>query len=308
MRIVFVVNPRAGGWSARRKRRHLMKALALSGLNYEIRITEHRRHALHIARAAARAGHVVVAIGGDGTVHEVASGVIESGTDMPMGVVPMGTGNDFAKMFDIPHALQTSLQRFADGPSTPIDYGCITWDGPYGPGTGYFINIGGTGFDAKVAAGASAFKFLTGTPRYVASVLRTLRSWQAPEAVVRFYSGADLVHSYDGPMFLVLAGNGICSGGGFYLTPAASITDGMLDVCMIRNLSIRRVLTLMPAALKGNHVLAPEVTIKKVEHVTVASSVPLPVQADGEILTESATEIEIRVVPAGLRILLPVRM
>ena len=308
MKIVFVLNPIAGGSSARRKRQRLIEALTVSDLEYEIRYTEHRCHASQIARAAAEAGHAVVAVGGDGTAHEVASGIMESGDDVPMGVLPTGTGNDFAKMLDVPDTLETTLQSFQAGHCTRIDAGQIQWDGPTGAGMGNFINIGGTGFDAKVAAAASSFKLLTGTLRYVVSVLGTLRSWEAPEASVKFSVGSDVVYSYTGRLFLVLAGNGVCSGGGFYLTPGASIIDGMLDTCIIRDISIFRVLTLMPAALRGNHGSAGEVTIERVERVHIESKVPLPIQADGEILTQGATEIEIRVMPGALRILLPVRM
>lgn len=308
MKVVFVLNPKAGGSSARRKRRRLIEALTESDLEYETRYTEHRCHASQIARAAAEAGHAIVAVGGDGTAHEVASGILDSGADVPMGVLPMGTGNDFAKMFDVPDTIETSLQSFQAGICTRIDCGHIQWDGPTGAGVGHFINIGGTGFDAKVAAAASSFKLLTGTTRYVASVLRTLRNWEAPEASVRFSVGSDVVYSYTGRLFLVLAGNGVCSGGGFYLTPEASIIDGLLDTCIIRDIAITRVLTLMPAALRGKHGRAGEVSIEKAEHVHIKSNVPLPIQADGEILTQGATEIEIRVVPAALRMLLPVRM
>lgn len=308
MKLIFVLNPKAGGSSARRKRRRLVEALTFSDLDYEIRYTEHPRHALHLSRTAAEAGHAVVAVGGDGTVHEVASGIIESGADVPMGVLPMGTGNDFAKMLDIPRTLVKTLQFIDTSKCARIDYGQIQWDSPTGAGTGHFVNIGGTGFDAKVAAAASSFKFLTGTLRYAASVLGTLRRWEAPEVTVQSYLRDEVVYTYDGPLFLVLAGNGVCSGGGFFLTPGASILDGMLDVCVIRALPISRVLTLMPAALRGRHAGAPEVSIEKVERVHITSDVPLFIQADGEILTVGATEIEIRVVPGGLRILQPVRM
>lgn len=307
MKFVFILNPTSGSSSARRHRARLLDALHASGLEYEVGFTEHRNHARRLARSAAERGCSVVAVGGDGTAHEVASGVIESGADVPMSVIPMGTGNDFAKMLDLPDTDAALLRGLAEGRSQMIDYGRIAWRGPGDSGVGYFINIGGTGFDAKVAAAVSRFKWLTGTPRYVASVLHTLRGWQAPTVDLRLSHSGRTVYTFEGPLFLALAGNGMCSGGGFYLTPNASITDGALDACIIRDVSVARVLSLMPRALKGRHVGAAEVRIEKTEHLRITTGTPIPVQADGEILAEEATEIDIAVVPSGLRILLPVK-
>lgn len=308
MKFVFVVNPRAGGLSARRSRRRLADLLAASDLEHEIQITQHAGHAFSIARIAAEAGSAVVAVGGDGTAHDVASGIIESGVDVPMAMLPMGTGNDFAKMLDVPVSLESALYELSYGRCARVDYGSISWSGPAGTGSGYFINIGGAGFDAKVAAAASSFKLLTGTPRYVAAVLRTLRSWRAPRVLIDLFVEDETVYSYHGPLFLALVGNGVCSGGGFYLTPDASILDGMLDACIIRGVSVPRVLTLLPRALSGTHVHAPEVQMEKIDRMSINSSQALAIQADGEILTEEAYQLEIGVVPAGLRILGPVRM
>lgn len=307
MKFVFILNPAAGGAFARRRRSRLVETLRSSGLDYEIASTEGPRHALRLARSAAEAGSAVIAVGGDGTAHEVASGIIESGANVPMAVLPTGTGNDFAKMLDVPRSDGATVRLLAEGRSERIDYGRVSWAGPSGSGTGYFINICGTGFDAKVAAAASDFKWLAGTPRYVASVLRTLRRWKAPTVEIVLSTDEESVYSFRGPLFLAMAGNGRCSGGGFYLTPRASIVDGRIDVCVIRDVSVRRVLSLMPRALKGRHVGAPEVSIEKVGRMVIAAANPLPIQADGEILTDRATEIEITVVPGGIRMLLPVK-
>lgn len=307
MKFVFIVNPKAGGAAARRRRRRLLHALATSGLDCEIKLTEHRRHAHDLARAAADAGGAVIAVGGDGTAHEVASGIIESGSGAPFAVLPSGTGNDFAKMLVLPHSPEQTADLLSEGRVERVDYGIIEWNGPDGHGRATFINIGGTGFDAKVAAAAPAFKYLSGTPRYIASVLRALVDWRAPHASVTLEADGNVVHSFDGPLFLALAGNGKCSGGGFYLTPDASIVDGQLDGCVIRDAPIRRILTLIPSALTGKHVGQPEVALHKMDRMIVRTSEPLPVQADGEVLVAKATEISVHIVRGGLNVLLPVK-
>ncbi len=307
MKFVFIVNPKAGGLAAARRRRRLLDALTSSELEFVIKLTEHRHHALELARAAADEGSAAIAVGGDGTAHEVASGVIESGRGTPFGVLPCGTGNDFAKMLVLPESPVKTADFLTKGSVERVDYGVIEWDGPDGPGRATFINIGGTGFDAKVAAAAPAFKYLSGTPRYLASVLRTLNGWRAPNATVTLEVGGTVVYSLEGPLFMALAGNGRCSGGGFYLTPAALIDDGRLDGCIIRNAPVPRILTLIPRALKGKHVGQPEVALHKMDRMLVTTSEPLPVQADGEILAERATEVVVHIVPGGLNILLPVK-
>lgn len=303
----FILNPTAGGSLARRRRARLMDALASSKIDYDVGFTERRRHAYDLARLAAKKGFAVVAVGGDGTAHEAASGIIDSGADVPLAVIPMGTGNDFVKMLDMPDDDLHLLRMIAEGHFYRVDYGRISWTGPEESGLGYFINIGGFGFDAETAAAASRFKWLAGTARYAAAVLRTLVGWSAPLVDLSLVRDGQTVYRFDGSLFLALAGNGKCSGGGFYLTPAARIDDGMLDVCVIRDLSIARVLTLMPRALNGRHVYAEEVRMERASCVRMTSSTPLAVQADGEILTENATRIEIDVIPAGLRLLIPVK-
>lgn len=307
MRFVVIVNPKSGGAAAARRRRRLVNALAASELDYVIRLTERRRHAEELSRNAAEEGCSVVAVGGDGTVHEVASGIITSGRHSPLAVVPVGTGNDFTKMLVPPENPESVPGILRDARVEAVDYGVIDWDGPDGSGHGYFINIGGTGFDAKVAASAADFKYLAGTPRYVAAVLKTLRRWKAPHGRVVVQEAERDVYTFDGDLFLALVGNGRCSGGGFYLTPDASIVDGRLDGCVIRDAPVRRLLTLMPMALRGKHVGQPEVAVHKMERMTVAMTEPMPVQADGEILSDRATRVSMHVVPGGLNVLLPVK-
>ncbi|MEX0746784.1 MAG: diacylglycerol kinase family protein [Rhodothermales bacterium] len=304
MKLTFIVNPRAGRGSMERK---LDKVLRASGLEYAIRLTERPKHAVELARAAAAESDVVVAVGGDGTVHEVASGLIAAGGKAGLAIIAAGTGNDFGKMFDVPADLASAVRAISTSPLTKVDHGRIWWSGSDGGGSAVFMNVAGAGIDAKVAAAASGFKLLTGTPRYVAAVLATLKDWTAPPVEVELWDAGRLIETIRSEILLVGAGNGRCAAGGFYLTPDASITDGKLDALVVRSASVLRILALIPSVLRGKHVGQPEVTIEKVDKIVVRPSTQVAIEADGEVMTHVAEEITFEVVAGGLSVRMPVK-
>lgn len=308
MTFTFVVNPQAGGRLFKRGRRNLLAALPDSGLQYEVATTEGRGHAAELARQAAQRSDVVVAVGGDGTVHEVVSGLVKSGTDARLGVIPVGTGNDFAKMLEIPRKPKAALAALSNGRARRVDYGRVRWEGGDGGGEATFINVAGTGIDASVAEAAAGFRFLTGTPRYLAAVIQTLQGWNAPDMAVQISENGRMRDLQSGEHLLVIVGNGRCAAGGFYLTPAARIDDGRLDVCAIRSAPLRRILAIIPGVIRGGrHVREPEVMAEQAEKITVTSIQPLPIQADGEVLTDRATKVTFEVVSGGLSVVQPVK-
>ena len=308
MTYTFIVNPLAGGGLFKRGSKALLAALPESGLRYEVATTERRGHAAELARRAAQRGDVVVAVGGDGTVHEVVSGLVKSGEEARLAVIPVGTGNDFAKMLDIPRDVKSALAALMQGKPTRIDYGVVRWEGTDGGGEATFINVAGTGIDARVAEAAAGFKLLTGTPRYLAAVIQTLRSWSAPHMTVRTCRNGEMTQVQSTEHLLVIVGNGKCAAGGFFLTPDARIEDGQLDVCAIRSASLGRILALIPGVIRGGrHIHEPEVTVEQTAKIVVQSAESLPIQADGEVLTARARKVTFEVVPGGLTVMQPVK-
>lgn len=308
MFITFIVNPRAGGGVLRRRMRRFAAALPHSGLQYDVQTTAYRGHAVDLAREAAKRSDVVVAVGGDGTVNEVVSGMVQSGRPVHLGVIPAGTGNDFAKMLSIPRDPAAALSALRRGVPTHVDYGRVRWTGKEDEGEAVFVNAAGTGIDAHVAAAASRIRLLGGTPRYVAAVLKTLRIWSAPYVTVAVEQDGERREIGRSEHLLILAGNGKCAAGGFYLTPDARIDDGKLDACVVRDASLGRILQLIPAVLRGGrHRDAPEVTLARADRLVVHSASPLPIQADGEVLTSDALKITFEVVVGGLSVIQPVK-
>ncbi len=298
LRYTFIFNPAARLGAVARHEQNLRRAIERAGLDGEVILTTGPRHAVLLAREAARRADVVVAVGGDGTVHEVAKGLASAGTDAAMGVVALGTGNDFAKMLGLPVGL-AAVPALATAQPVMVDYGIATWDEAEGTAEGFFCNGLGVGFDAQVAARAPRYKKLPGVAAYLCAVVDTLARWQSPR--VRIYADDAAVH--DGPMLLAAIGNGTTAGGGFVLTPGASITDGRLDLCAIRDATRGRVLQLLPRVLRGTHIHAPEVLQHTFTTLVLESETPVAVHADGEMLARATQRVSVRVVPAGLRVL-----
>jgi diacylglycerol kinase (ATP) len=344
MRYAFVLNPAAENGRAGRRRAALEAVLHAEGVACTLSETEAPGHATALAREAAAEADVVVAVGGDGTIQEVACGVYGTGT--LLGVLPLGTGNDFAHAVGMPDDLGAAVRALLQAQPRAVDLGRVRWtehgdDDALDAREALFTNCLGVGFDALVARNVHRFKALGGRAAYHAAVFRTLWSWRQPEveiglsmeetadgerttdheprttevrpqatasvqaapSVVRRPSSVVPLH--DGRFFLVEIGNGFSVGGGFLLTPDARVDDGLLDVCLIDRTSTRRIVRLLPTAFTGDHVHAPEVTMREARRVTIRSASPLPVQADGEVLTVNARALDVAVLPGALRVLAP---
>ena len=321
MRYAFVLNPAARGGRARHAAGRLADLLRTHALDATLDVTAAPGDARRLAAERGRHADAVVAVGGDGTVHEVASGLVGSGSAAALGLLPLGTGNDFAKMVRMPRGLDAAFAALLAARVAPADYGTVRWreagrgaagghaaPGARGDGAGEdaaeheapFFNAVGIGFDARVAAEAPRFKRVGGTAAYLAAALSVLRAWRAPHARV-VLDGRMLL---DGPLLLATAANGVSSGGGFYLTPDARIDDGLLDVCVICDVPVRRVLTLLPLALAGRHARARPVAMARGAALTLDATAPVAIHADGEVLTRAAVYVTARVMPGALRVLM----
>ena len=321
MRYAILLNSAAGRGHVDRKRERIERAFQDVGLDGQVQLPQSAAETAEMAREAARAGQAVIAVGGDGTVQHATWGIVESGEAVPLGVVPLGTGNDFARMLGMPRTLWSAVAALRTSLPVRVDYGVVRWWTGGRPAQRLFVNAVGVGFDARVAREVAAFKSMPGLAAYLTAVLRTLRRWQAPDVVISEGDGAKAGDSedqgrrpfgrptplYEGPLLLVTVGNGATSGGGFRLTPGASLTDGLLDVCLIRAVPVRRVLRLLTPALRGRHARAPEVQMHQVARLCIESGDPLPIHADGEVLADRAERVEVEVVPGGLLVLRPVQ-
>ncbi len=250
--------------------------------------------------AAERAGDAdlaVIAVGGDGTVHEVGNGLV--GGQAMLGVLPLGSGNDFAKMLTSPRDPERAVAWFREEECRLCDVGEVTLTHADGSCERHrFINGLGIGLEAAVADSARNARYLKGFARYMAAALWHLATYKPPHMQIRW---GDVDCS--GRQFLVAVGNGCCAGGRFRLTPDARIDDGLLDVCRVDSLSRWRLLRILPSVLSGRHTRFDEVRMSQVSSIDIGCPDGCMVHADGEVLTGDAVGIRVRVLPGVLPIL-----
>jgi YegS/Rv2252/BmrU family lipid kinase len=281
-----IVNPAAGRGRVGRLSGAILKAARERGARAFL--TEGPGHATEIAREAPE-GARVVAVGGDGTVHEVLKGL--AGTGKVLGVVPIGSGNDFARMLGLRGLpWREALEHALFAPEEAVDLGLVN-----GEAFGAFLGIG---FDALVAKRAlAAPSFLRGMPRYLYALFSVLKDLRLPKGRV-LVDGEEV---YRGRLLLLAAMNGPAYGGGIPIAPMADPRDGLLSLVLARELSRLDVVLILPSLLLGRHLGHPQILFLPGREVAVEFPHPVPAHADGELLPE-ASRYRAEVKPLGLRV------
>ncbi|MBX2992189.1 MAG: diacylglycerol kinase family lipid kinase [Bacteroidetes bacterium] len=288
--MLVIINPHAGKRKGRGLLDRIQTTIERYGLDAEVSVTKYPGHATLLARETT--SQVVIAAGGDGTVNEVINGIV--GTSKTLGVLPIGSGNDLIKSIGLSRDIDAAFRTISGGKSIRIDCGTVTC----GQSNRYFVNGVGIGFDAAVAARTQEIRFLRGTAVYVMAVFQTLGKYAAPEFRIAIDSYSRISRN-----LLIAIGNGRCAGGGFYLTPEANVDDGLLDICMITDLPIWKILSIMPKVMKGRHTDSSAVTMKQGRTISVKSETPFFVHADGEIVGRNVTSVEVGVVDKAIAVL-----
>lgn len=279
LRHYVILNPTSGGGAGRRLRGEIERELAARGVEFTLVETERPLHAVELARAAAAAGaDVVVAAGGDGTIHEVANGLLGAdGNHRPaLGVIPVGTGNDFAKLLEGGTSRSIAYDALAAGRTSAFDAGWVTWEG----GAEFFVNGMGTGVDVEVVRQIKRLPHMPGALAYLLALLRSVIGFKAIRLLVR----ADGRESQRQVMIIAI-GNGPCLGGGFYVCPQARPDDGRFDICMVGDLNYLQIALTIPRVMRGTHEHLPVVTMDRAQTIELEApdGAPLFFHLDGEL-------------------------
>jgi YegS/Rv2252/BmrU family lipid kinase len=254
-----------------------------------------------IAREAAASGaEAIVAVGGDGTVHEIINGLMSlSPLDRPkLGILPVGGGNDFAFAARLPTDLQKALDVILRGRTMIADVGTID----IGRGITYWNNTLGLGFDARVVVRSRRFRSLKGRALYVMSSLATLLTEHEPFEIELALD----THRFRERVLMLTLGNGPREGGGFYTTPNSRIDDGHFEMLLAKPVSRLTMLAMLPRVLKGTHLSSSAFFTRTFARLTVSSNKPLVIHADGEILAVPASgvyKIAVEIIPEALQII-----
>jgi YegS/Rv2252/BmrU family lipid kinase len=277
-----IVNPVAGANSTRRKWLRISQLLKRVGLSFDYEYTEGVGHAIELARAAASDGYqYLVAVGGDGTVNEVANGILSStnSTTTALGIVSTGTGSDFVRSVGIPRDYVSACSFLTSSRRLLIDVGVVEYQRQGETVKRFFVNAAGVGFDAAVVEATERLpKYFGGTVPYLAGLMRTLFRYRNKPIVLRI---GDKVES--ARVLNVAVANGCYLGGGMRIAPEASLDDNLLDVVVVGNIGKFELLKALPMVYKGTHVNHPKVRMEKATHILVESSEPILVYADGEL-------------------------
>ena len=291
-----ILNPAARHGAGRRLRPLIETGLESRNLDFDIVETEGPGHAAELARDAADAGVArVVAAGGDGTVHEVANGLMTAAATAALGLIPIGTGNDFVKMMPGTATRAQAFATLAAGRERAVDVGVTRWDG----NAEYFMNAMGTGIDVEVVRQMRRSGWMPGMMIYLTALMRALVQYRPMPIRI----GVDGVESTGSIMILAVC-NGPSIGGAFRVCPDARPDDGLLDLCVVHELPLHRILRVVPRVLRGTHTRQPGVSMNRGSAVRLAISGgrPLPFQLDGE-LREAAGEIEVTLAPRQLNVI-----
>jgi diacylglycerol kinase (ATP) len=255
-----IVNPAAGRGRARARLPRVLDALATADLDMEVVLSADAADLVARARDAFGRDRAVVACGGDGTVCMLAGVAADEGG--VLGIVPLGSGNDFARQLDLPRDdHDAAIAVLHTGHVAAVDLGrAHTADGT----STWFTTVANTGFDAVANAWANEVTWTSGTPLYVLATLRTLAAYSPTP--VRVTVDDTVIETR---AWLVAVGNTRTYASGMMITPAASVHDGLLDVCIVGPVSRTEFLRTFPSVFSGTHVEHPEVRTARGADITV---------------------------------------
>lgn len=308
--VCVVVNPAAAGGRGRRAGRRVLEVLA-GAVPFQAHFTEGPGHASRLAaEAAAEGASRVLAVGGDGTVHEVAAGLLATEREpLPLAVHPVGTGNDFFRMTGGGRRPEDARAVLQDGVVERFDVGRVQWDG----GERTFVNLLGVGVDVDVLRRRAKYVRLPGLAQYLAAFLDAVAGFRPPNVQVDAKSASPGEAGgvrVSGPATLAAITVGPSIGGGFMINPTARASDGRLDLCHVRALKWREVAGLVPRVIRGTHGRSKQVTLGRLEEAVVraADGEPIHFELDGELVPTPARELRVRVMPGVLPVLVPPRV
>ncbi|MCF6464442.1 diacylglycerol/lipid kinase family protein [Clostridium sp. Cult2] len=271
-KILFIINPIAGGGRAKQSVSIIDNFMKNLGIDYDIALTEKPKDAINISKKGLNKGYnKIVAVGGDGTVNEVALGILEFGKGT-LGIIPSGTGNDLARTLNIPSNLEEAIDVIISGTNKKVDVGIVNKD--------LFLNIASIGFDSEVVKNTEKIKKrLKSRMAYVIGVLITLISIKDINTKLEIDNTI-----IEKNIFLVAVGNGKYYGGGLKILPMAIIEDGYFHVCVVNKMSKLKLLLLLPTLIKGKHIkYKKHVEIFKAKKVRIITEDKTYLNIDGEV-------------------------
>lgn len=290
-RYCLIANRTSGSGSAGAYIDRVREQLTARGVDFAIRETQRPGHATELAKAAVDEGFdVITVVGGDGTLRETAMSVVH--TDRVLGLLPCGTGNDYARALGVPTDMDAALDILLNGETKTVDAGMANDQ--------VFFNIAGFGFDVDVLDYTEEFKpkCRNGETAYRLGCLKAVLGLKLRKSTLTFPDG-----TIERNVLMAAAGVGTHFGGGMNVLPESDMSDGLLDVCIAHDVKRLGVLKLLPRFIKGKHIGLKCITYRKTTEVSVVCDPVSRIEVDGERM--DGTPVTFRVLPGALKVRAP---
>jgi diacylglycerol kinase (ATP) len=295
----IVLNPTAGRGRAEQIEKQIIKLLRHRNIVFQLEKTNAPLHATKLSKQLCKEYDIIVAVGGDGTINEVATGLI--GSTASLAILPIGSGNDFNRIIGISKKLDEAFNTIISGTKKLIDLGSVTIKNFSGiTQIKNFINVLGIGIDAQIAKETKRIKYLRGLPLYLLAAIKALSSYSPNKYIIT--DGDRTKEEY---IYLLCAGNGIYEGGGFQMLPNANPSDSKMNICLIKKMSVLNAIPLIPRIINGTHGKHKMISMWDSKSLKVTSKEPFIIHGDGEIFEEDAMEATIDLLPNALTIIMP---
>ncbi|HEX8752088.1 MAG TPA: diacylglycerol kinase family protein [Solirubrobacterales bacterium] len=286
--LTLLVNPSSARGRALKLLPRVEAALDAQRAPFRVQHTKGLEHGIEHALRAIELGELPVVLSGDGLIGAIGGAM--AGSDVPLGIVPCGRGNDLARVLDIPSDPEAAVEVLLAGHSRRIDVGEVNGK--------RFLGIASVGFDSEANRRANETRLLKGNLVYAYAALASLVRWKPARFTIRVDDERLRLTGYT-----VAAANSGMYGGGMRLAPDARLDDGEFDVVSVGAVGKLRFVGNLPKVFKGTHVAKDEVRVFRASHLELTASRPFDVYADGERLTELPATL--RVLPGALDVLVP---
>lgn len=289
-----ILNPHAGSGRGQKDRAEILKSLSKSDIRYQLAISEFPKHTIQLTTQAITDGYRnLIVAGGDGTLNEAVNGIFSQNICSPgeitIGVIPVGTGNDWIKTFGIPNNYRAAAKIIKTGHTMRQDVGRITFNENETDRKWYFANMAGFGFDAMVADKTNNLK--NKGKNGVSLYLQALGSsfWNFQTAKTRLIIDGQEIEDL---IFSVSIGIGKFNGGGMMQAPGAVPDKGLFQVTIIRKIGLFGILQNLAGLYSGAFIKDRRVSTYSARHISISAAHPVAGEADGEILGNHEFEID----------------
>lgn len=300
-----IVNPNAGSGRGSREWDEISDLLKAAGIKFSSEFSQFKYNSIDLVKKAYQEGYrKFIAVGGDGTIHEVVSGIMSLNTQDPdvlLAVIPVGTGNDWGREWGVTTDHKQAVELIAKGHSKIQDVAEVHSIKNGKDNTRFMVNIGGLGFDANVCYKVDGYKDegKTGNTLYIRGLLRAFFGYTNK----RFKIDVDGERLYEGPVFSTAFGIGKFSGGGMMQTPEALPDDGLLEVTVIKKIPKLKVLFNIKKLFTGDIYTIKQVIHTKAREVHVETFPVAKVEVDGEAV--GFCPVTVSMLPHALHIIAP---